>query len=84
VLPTAIAWIGRPTHARWEGRNISGLSLMYNIMRRLPDLFDSGAQKKPSSRKRKRVDVSGLALLYNLLPRVPEPFDKNGKKKRHD
>ena len=84
VLPAVIAWIGRPTHARWEGRNVSGLSLMYNLMRRLPDLFDSSAQKKSSSRKRKRVDVSGLSLLYSLLPRVPEQFKTNGKKKRHD
>jgi len=51
VMPTAIAWIGRPTHASWIGTNVSGLSLLYNLMRRLPDLFDSNPQKKPSTGK---------------------------------
>jgi len=54
VLPTAIAWIGRPKHIGWEGKNVSGLSTMFNLVRRLPDLFDSNAQKKSSAAKRKR------------------------------
>jgi len=54
VMPTAIDWIGRPTHNDWRGTSVSGLSLLYNLMRRLPDLFDSSPQKKPSMGKRKR------------------------------
>jgi len=55
VIPTAIAWIGRPT-VGWVGREVSRLSLMYNLMRRLPDLFDSSAQqKKQSAGKRKHT-----------------------------
>ena len=56
VIPTAIAWIGRPTHDDWNRNrtSVSGLSLMYNLMRRVPDLFDSSAQKKPGEAKRKR------------------------------
>jgi len=53
VLPTAIAWMGKPTHNDWKGTNVSGLSTMFNLMRRLPDLFDSGAYKKANT-KRKR------------------------------
>jgi len=53
VLPAAIEWIGRPT-PDWKGTNVSGLTLMYNLMRRVPDLFDSSAQKKLSKGKRKR------------------------------
>ena len=53
VIPTAIAWIGRPT-VGWIGSDMSRLSLMYNLTRRLPDLFDSSAQKMSSSAKRKR------------------------------
>jgi len=54
MMPSAIAWIGRPIHASWIGENVSGLSLLYNLMRRLPDLFDSsGAQKKTSLARRK-------------------------------
>jgi len=50
MMPTVIEWIGRPAYIGWRGTNVSGLSLMYNLMRRLPDLFDSGIQKKkPSS-----------------------------------
>ena len=56
MMPTAIAWIGRPLTLGWRGTNVSGLSLMFNLMRRLPDLFDSTAQKKPSAAKRKRED----------------------------
>jgi len=54
VMPTAIEWIGRPT-ADWKGTNVSGLTLMYNLMRRVPNLFDSSAQKKLSKGKRKRA-----------------------------
>ena len=54
VMPTAIAWIGRPLPIGWEGAQVSGLSLLYNLMRRLPDLFDSSPQKKSSAAKRKR------------------------------
>jgi len=54
VLPTAIAWIGRPKHIGWEGKNVSGLSTMYNLVRKLPDLFDYNAQKKTNVAKRKR------------------------------
>ena len=56
VMPTAIAWIGRPLTLGWRGENVSGLSLMFNLMRRLPDLFDSSPQKKLSVTKRKRED----------------------------
>jgi len=50
MLPTVIAWMGSPTHADWRGgTNVSSLSAMYNLMRRVPDLFDSSPpQKKPS------------------------------------
>ena len=54
LMPTAIEWIGRPLPIGWEGVQISGLSTLYNLMRRLPDLFDSSPQKKPSMGKRKR------------------------------
>ena len=54
VMPTAISWIGRSKHIGWSGKNVSGLSTMFNLMRRLPDLFDLSAQKKPSATKRKR------------------------------
>jgi len=56
VMPTAIAWIGRPLSIGWEGEQVSGLSAMYNLTRRLPDLFDSSplTQKKPYMEKRKR------------------------------
>lgn len=47
ILPRAITWIGKPTCV-WKGTNVSGLSLMFNLMRRVPDLFDSTAQKKKS------------------------------------
>ena len=53
VMPTAIAWMGRPTPIGWSGKSVSGLSLVYNLMRRVPDLFDLSAQKKPSATKRK-------------------------------
>ena len=50
MMPSAIAWMGRPIHNDWKGTNVSGLSAMYNLMRRVPDLFDSSplTQKKPS------------------------------------
>ena len=54
VMPSVITWIGRPAHAGWRGTNVSGLSTMFNLTRRLPDLFDSSAQKKPGKAKRKR------------------------------
>ena len=49
IIPTAVAWIGRPIHIGWIGKNVSGLSTMFNLLRRLPDLFDSNAQKKKPS-----------------------------------
>jgi len=49
MMPTAISWIGRPTRHDWKGESTSGLSTMYNLTRRLPDLFDSSSQKKKSS-----------------------------------
>ena len=46
IMPAAMEWIGR---------DVCGLSTMYNLMRRLPDLFDSSAKKKkPNAAKRKR------------------------------
>ena len=54
VMPTAIAWIGRPLSIDWTGEKVSGLSTMFNLMRRLPDLFDSTTQKKTGGTKRKR------------------------------
>ena len=55
MLPSAISWIGRSLPiGYWKGAQVSGLSTMYNLMRRLPDLFDSSPQKKPSTAKRKR------------------------------
>jgi len=57
VMPTAIAWVGRPSHDYWRGMTVSGLSLMYHLMRKLPDLVDSSAQKKHASKKRKRTEV---------------------------
>ena len=56
MMPTAIAWMGRPTHNHRDDANVSGLSTMFNLMRRLPDLFDSSprTQKKQSTGKRKR------------------------------
>ena len=56
MMPSVIAWMGRPTPiGYWGGTNVSGLTLMYNLTRRLPDLFDSNtAQKKSSAAKRKR------------------------------
>ena len=50
MMPSAVSWIGRPTHDDWRGTYmyVSGLSLLYNVTRRMPDLFDSSAQKKSS------------------------------------
>ena len=48
ILPAAIEWMGRPTHDKWEGTKVCGLSLMYNLMKRVPDLFDSSRQNKRS------------------------------------
>ena len=56
VMPTVIAWIGRPSHDDWSGTKVSGLSLMYNLVRKLPDLVDSSAKKKHASKKRKRTE----------------------------
>ena len=46
VVPAAISWIGRPVAFQWKGKNISGFSTMYNLVRKMPDLFDISAQKK--------------------------------------
>ena len=48
TMATAIAWIGRPTPINWKGTNVSGLSTMFNLLKRVPDLFDSSGQKNPS------------------------------------
>ena len=54
IIPTATAWIGRPLPIGWSGKSVSGLSTMFNLMRRVPDLFDSSPKKKSSTGKRKR------------------------------
>jgi len=54
MIPTIVEWIGRPLSIGWEGAQVSGLSLLYNLMHRLPDLFDWSPQKKSSAAKRKR------------------------------
>ena len=54
MMPSVIAWIGRPKHIGLSGKSVSGLSTMFNLVRRLPDLFDSNAQKKTNIAKRKR------------------------------
>jgi len=56
MMPSTIAWIGRPNRADWSGTHVSGLSTMFNLMMRLPDLFDSSTVQKKSSTavKRKR------------------------------
>lgn len=55
MLPSAIAWIGRTLPISWEGTQVSGLSTMFNLMRRVPDLFDSSPQQmNPPAAKRKR------------------------------
>jgi len=54
MMPAAIAWIVRPLPIGCEGTQVSELSLLYNLTRRLPDLFDSSAQKKPGEAKKKR------------------------------
>ena len=51
VMPSAISWVGKSARVCWSGTSVSGLSLLYKLLRRLPDLFDS--QKKPSTGKRK-------------------------------
>jgi len=53
IMPSVIAWIGRPTPINWKGTNVSGLSTMFNILCRLPDLFDSSTQKFVGKRKSK-------------------------------
>ena len=56
MMPSVITWIGRPLPIGWEGVQVSGLSLLYNLMMRFPDLFDSSSQKKKSfTGKRKHV-----------------------------
>jgi len=58
VMPAAIAWMGKPTNDDWIGKSMSGLSLMYNLMRsRVPDLFDSSAQKKLMHPRKKPLGV---------------------------
>ena len=57
VMPAVIAWIGR-SKIGWVGRDMSGLSLMFHLLRRLPDLFDSSAQKMPSSAVKRKRDNS--------------------------
>ena len=52
VMPAAISWMGRLTFDEWSGSKVSGLSLLYNLIRRVPDLFDSSPQKKSMKRKR--------------------------------
>ena len=54
VMPYAISWIGRPEPIFWRGPNVSGLSLLFDLVRKVPDLFDSNDQKKPVTTKRKR------------------------------
>lgn len=60
MMPTVIAWIGRPAHIGWKGTNVSGLSAMFNLTRKVPDLFDSSAQKKLSGTKRARSMQTGV------------------------
>jgi len=61
MMPTAISWIGRPLTMGWRGTNVSGLSLMFNLLRKMPDLFNPSAQKKSgTATKRKRDITSGL------------------------
>ena len=55
MIPTAIAWIGILTPIGWNGKSISGLSLMYNLIRRLPDLFDSSRQKKSVGKRKSKT-----------------------------
>jgi len=55
VMPIAIEWIGKPTHDDWKGERVSGLSAMYNLTRRLPDLFDLTAQKEPLGKRKRGV-----------------------------
>jgi len=55
MMPTVIEWIGRPA-ASWSDANVSGLSAMFNLMRRVPDIFDSNAKRKATSAKRKRCE----------------------------
>ena len=57
VMPNAIAWMGRPKHIGWRGTNVSGLSVMYNLLRRIPDLFDSSAQKNLSGVGKRKRDI---------------------------
>jgi len=57
MMPIAIEWMGRPTHDDWRGTSVSGLGLLYNLMRRLPDLFDSSAQKKFVGERKGKADL---------------------------
>lgn len=52
VMPTVIAWMGRPVPIDWTGKKVSGLSTMFNLIRRVPDLFDASPQRKVAKRKR--------------------------------
>jgi len=58
MMPAAIEWIGRPTNDDWFGRSVSGLSLLYNVTRRMPDLFDSTAQKKQCAKRKRNSCVN--------------------------
>jgi len=60
MMPTVIAWIGKPAHIGWKGTSVSGLSAMFNLTRKVPDLFDSSAQKKLSGAKRTRSMQTGV------------------------
>ena len=57
MLPAAIAWMGRSLPIDWKGTNVSGLSTMYNMTRRKPDLFDSTAHKKPGTSAKRKRDI---------------------------
>jgi len=55
MMPSVISWIGRPAHTNWKGTNVSGLSTMFNLLKRVPDLFDSSPQKKRSGAGKRSV-----------------------------
>jgi len=61
MIPVAISWIGRSTPiGYWKGKNVSGLSTMFNLMRKMPDLFDPSAQKKPSIVAKRKRGIPGI------------------------
>ena len=53
VMPTALAWIGRPEPIYWIGSSMTGLSLMYTLVRKMPDLFDSDVHTMKSHSQRR-------------------------------